>query len=54
VLAPLAGYVFDVTGSYHMAFIGAIVMLAGAACLLLLLPPAEQGEAGTQVAAASP
>ncbi len=36
--APLAGYVFDQTGSYHMVLIALAVTLAVAALLVLRLP----------------
>lgn len=39
--APLAGYVFDRSGSYEPAMIGLAVMLAGAIGLLLALPAAD-------------
>ncbi|GAB5453708.1 MAG: OFA family MFS transporter [Halioglobus sp.] len=39
--APLAGYVFDQSGSYEPAMIGLAVMLVGAIGLLLALPAAD-------------
>ncbi len=42
ISAPLAGYVFDTTQSYQLAFEAAIVLLAAAALLLLTLPRASE------------
>ncbi|MCZ6830701.1 MAG: MFS transporter [Gammaproteobacteria bacterium] len=42
VSAPLAGYAFDIRGSYDMAFMGAIALLLGAALLLAILPASGQ------------
>lgn len=40
ISAPLAGYAFDVSGSYEYAFMGAIALLVAAALLLATLPAA--------------
>lgn len=51
VSAPLAGYAFDVSGSFQMAFTGAIVLLLGAALLLVLLPGSGQRQPEASAAA---
>jgi cyanate permease len=40
--APLAGYVFDQTGSYEWVLIALAVILGMAALLVLRLPPQEK------------
>ncbi len=40
--APLAGYIFDITGNYAMAFMaGGIVLLAGAVLSFIVKPPRQ-------------
>ncbi len=41
ISAPLAGYAFDTTGSYHFAFVAAIVLLALAFMLFVAMPRAQ-------------
>jgi predicted MFS family arabinose efflux permease len=53
VSAPLAGYAFDVRGSYQLAFVGALVLLAFAALLLTMLPASGEGVPGQQAAASA-
>ena len=53
VSAPLAGYAFDVRGSFEMAFLAAIALLCCAALLLALLPRSGQGVPEEQAAAAT-